>query len=323
MLTTAPSFALLCRGHAPSRFATPNLPFWERVLPRPVPPRVAMRYFPLLSDTLLTTNSQSVTRLARTNPNDLFAALEHPSRKRPSPPGAGRPGLWLLSACALDRHAPTLRRQQDAVAARLMNAQRSDGYLAAGTGPGRWSRGQIHAYGENLRGLLAYYALSRSPAAIYAAMQAGDLVVTQFPSVTANAGGTDSLVLPLTLLYQATGEGRYRQWAEKRASAGRTDGAGLCALYVATGETPYLQSARRVWQRDCAHHRADPDLAASLWTLTGGHGYLSALRSRSTPWPCPIVPGAAAVPVSAVSRAAFEAVPLTQRILTGPHHGRG
>jgi hypothetical protein len=334
IIVTVPGFALLCRGHSPSRFATPNLPFWERSLPHPARLHVMPRCRPLPVGAVQFTDSHLRNRLLSTDFNALFWPLEHPTKKHPDPTGGGRPGQWLEAACALGRHDIALRQTQDSVAMRLMNAQDADGYLAAGFRPERWSRTQIQACAENLRGLLSYYAVSHSPAAIYAAMRAGDLAVTELPdSDISPSDGEGSLVLPLTLLYQTTGEMRFRQWAMARTDAGAADGTGLCALYAATGDASYLRQAQQTWERDITRHRTDPELAAALWTLTGSPGYAAALRPGGAPWPCPTIPGGAtacarvpggglAVSAFADARISFGTFHLTERVTTDPHHDK-
>ncbi len=182
LLATVPGLALLCRGHTPSRFTPANLPCWERTLPHPVPWRVALRGRPLPPGAVQFSRPFLASQMSAVDSDPMFYALEHPSSRRPSPSGAGRPGVWLQSACALGRGDASLRQAQDQIAMRLMNAQDADGYLAAGTRSGRWSPAQAAAFRDNLQGLLAYYALTRSPAAVYAAMEAGDLVVTESAS---------------------------------------------------------------------------------------------------------------------------------------------
>lgn len=331
VLLTVPGFALLCRGHSPSRFSAANLPFWERSLPHQAAPLADAADMPIAPSAVQFSGGMFDHNLAAVNFNALFYSLDHPSHSGDSPK-AGQPGVWLQSACALGRHDRHLAQLQDYAATRLMSTQDNDGYLAAGLGRGRWSSAEIKATAENIRGLLAYYAISHNPAAVYAAMQAGDLLAAHFSPTGVKSPGTAALTLPMVLLYRATSEPRYLRWAEKRANLGGSDGAGLCALYLATGNKHYLVAARGLWEDECAAKRPDPGLAASLWTLTDSPGYLHALRKSPQPWLCPIAPGSLAyarvrdgIAVNAYtsSQVRIGTVRLTQRLVNGPRRSPG
>lgn len=316
LVVAAPFFALLCRGHAPSRFAESNLPFWQRALPHPARRVVALRCPPAAPGTVQGDASQP----QNVNADQLLAALERPSSSRPSDASAGRAGQWLETACAYGRADARLCRQQNDVATRLMNAQDSDGYLAVGKGAARWSPAQAAAFGRNLRGLLAFYAVSRSPSSLYAAMQAGDLVTTE---VTART--PDGLLLPLARLYLATGEPRYRAWALGMARVDTTDGPGLCAVYGLTGQTQFLRTAEGLWTRQTARGRPDADLSAALFAVMGAPAYLPTEDAAASPWVCPLSEGTLAysrlgdglaVNAAVNSSATFGAVRLTQRVVS-------
>lgn len=321
IVLTAPLFALLCRGHAPSRFAASNLPFWQRALPHPAQLAVALRRPPAAPGAV----RYAALRLQNVNEDQLLSGLERPSPRAAEPGAAGK---WLERACALGRSDSRLRRVQDDVALRLMNAQGQDGYLAAGKGDLRWSPAQAAAFGHNLRGLLAYYAVTRDPAAIYAAMQAGDLVVAEVaPPVTGGRKLPDGLLLPITRLYLATGEPRYRAWALNAAPGTKTDGPGLCAVYGLTGQTRYLRAAERLRQQDAVTGHADTELSSALWAITGEPKYLGDEAVSPSPWICPLsegvltytrTPDGLAVNALADSSAQFGPVRLTQRIAAPP-----
>ena len=288
LAVTLPPLALLCRGRSPSRFEASNLPTWERKPPRALPFKIALRDEPLAPGAILWPEAR-LRAWRDTDENRLLAGLEFPVPRTAA--RAGDVGRWLESACALGRQDRRLADKQDRVALRLMNAQDSDGYLGAGSGRTRWSVAQTNAFSQNLRGLLAYYAVSRNPAAIYTAMSAGNLVVAT-PLLTARKSCLGaSLTLPMTRLYLFTGETRYRQWAAHRAHIGQCDGAGWCALYVATGMHGCLQQAQAAWTRAGKLGRKDPDLAGALLAITGAPGYATALRTASAPWPCVLAPG--------------------------------
>lgn len=312
LLVTVPPLAELCRGRSPSRFALSNLPAWERKAPRPARARAVLRNIPLSPAVLHWQDAALLQSLRGTDENALLAGLEAPSRRTALQAGDG--GRWLERACALGLADRTLAAKQNRVALRLMNAQGRDGFLAAGTDSRRWSAAQVTAYSRNLRGLLAFYALTRRPAAIYAALQAGDLVVSTpllapasarpLPGISGGSLASYSqknkrvtlnvslLVLPMVRLYLLSGETRYRRWALEAARTGQCDGAGWCALYLATGQRALLRRAQDAWKQGAARHRKDPDCAASLLALTGTPGYAAGLGPW--PWPCPIVPGSLA-----------------------------
>lgn len=323
VVTTGPLFALLCRGETPSRFAAVNLPFWERVLPRPARLAIPLRCPPTTPGAV----QYDSPALQAVDVDQLPLDAERPHtapRSRPTTSSVGQAGQWLEAACALGRDDPRLRQQQDEVATRLLNAQDKDGYLA-GAGRARWSPAQVDAFSHNLRGLLAYYGVSHSPAAVYAAMQAGDLVTSE---VTPNALGRalpDGLLLPMTRLCLATGEPRYRDWVVRTARANTTDGVGLCAAYAFTGEPALLEKARRVWRSHLAVGRADPEMASALWAVTGSPRYLASANPASAPWVCPLtdgpltyadIPGGVAVNAYVPSRAHIGVVTLVQQLET-------
>ncbi len=306
---TLPPLVVLCRGRSPSRFSAANLPAWERKAPLPAHPLGKLRALPLPPGAVQFDNSY-MQALRRTNEDKLLAGIESPPRHPTL--AAGSAGLWLEAACALGRKDRALAAKQDRVALRLMTAEDADGYLAAGQGRSRWTATQVQAESRNLRGLLACYGITHHVAVIYAAMQAGDLIVSA-PELAASVPHspfapplsplpprkhprvqTASLVLPITRLYLMTGQERYRHWALGQAKAGRADGPGLCALFLATGQPSFLRQAQAVWKKSAARGKSDPDAAACLLAATGSPGYARVLRSRPAPWPCPLAPGSLA-----------------------------
>lgn len=284
IVLTAPLFALLCRGHAPSRFAVSNLPFWQRALPHPAPLAVALCSPPAAPGTV----HYDAPFLQNVNEDQLLAGLERPSSRAAK---SGAAGEWLEKACALGRNNAHLRRLQDEVALRLMNTQDQDGYLAMGKGRLRWSPAQADAFGHNLRGLLAFYAVTHDPAAIYAAMQAGDLVVSEFASSVKRPKLPVGLLLPMTRLYLATGEPRYRAWVQTAALETKTDGTGLCAVYALTGQARFLHLAERLQQHEAVTGNDDVELSAALWAVSGKPKYLEAEDPAQAPWICPLLEG--------------------------------
>jgi len=261
VLLPAPFLARLCRGHSPSRFDLVNLPAWERQLPAPAPACRLFRLTPPPPGTIQVPDNPWVAALLRADENRLLAGAEHPGRG-----DAGRPGAWLEAACAWGRAGAALGDKQDRVATRLMAAQADNGTWGRKPDALGWTPDEARAQCLCLRGLLAYYGLTRRPAAGYGALLAGS------GTVAIPAGICDApQVYPLARLYQATGDPRFL--AAARRLAPRADGLGLCALYEATGEAAPLQAARLAWLRD----PRDPGLTSELLLLTGQPCYAAAL----------------------------------------------
>lgn len=186
-------------------------------------------------------------------------------------------GAWLEAACAWGRSRPDLSAKQDRIAARLMMAQDENGLFGARSVPAALSDApaspapltpqDIQAQTACLRGLLAFYRLTHRPAAIYAAMMSGNRVITE-PEMP----GTSRLSLPLTRLYQETGEVRYLTFARRQAANDKDYALEECALYEATGQPDCLQDARQQWAEN-----HPPALSMELLLLTGEPQYAAAL----------------------------------------------
>ncbi|HEY4990439.1 MAG TPA: beta-L-arabinofuranosidase domain-containing protein, partial [Opitutaceae bacterium] len=128
-------------------------------------------------------------------------------------------GKWLDAATLAWAYGgdPELKRKLDRVAAELIGAQETDGYLGTylpaqrfGLFPGAdwdvWS----HAY--NMIGLLSYYRYTGNVAALDAVKRIGDLLIATFPSrKSILAAGTHegmaatSVLEPVVDLYRMTG----------------------------------------------------------------------------------------------------------------------
>ncbi len=275
VLPTIPLLALLCRGHTPSRLATANLPIWEQHPPRALPACRWFRLSPLPPGAVLLHSSPILAGLLQTDENRLLLGVEHPGQA-----DAGSAGRWLEAACVWGRSRFDLSAKQDRIATRLMAAQDADGLFGVrhshpvpddGPEPAlpALSPRDAHAQAACLRGLLAYYALTRRPAVIYAAMMAGNRALARPAPL-----GERDMPLPLTRLYQQTGETRYLAFARQREGGGRQNGLDECALYEATGQVAYLQAAQQQWARG----QASPALTTELLLLTGRPGYAAALN---------------------------------------------
>ena len=266
VLIPAPFFALLCRGHSPTRFETANLPVWERRLPPSAPPSRFFRLIPALPGTIQVPGNPWLASLLRADENRLLAGVEHPGRG-----DAGAAGDWLEAACAWGRTPTALAAKQDRVVTRLLAAQAEDGTFGPApevTPAPAWSPAEAAAQRSCLRGLLAYYAASRQPAAIQGALMAGSRMAK-----ASQDSPDQAWVYPLARLSQETDDRRFLAAARQQAAGGTGDGLGLCALYEATGQPAYLAGARLAWAR--GPHT--PALAAEMLLLTGQAGYAAAL----------------------------------------------
>ena len=319
VLIPAPLFALLCRGHSPSRFETVNLPVWERHTPPPEPPSRLFRLTPAPPGTVQIPNNPWLAPLLRADESRLLAGIE-----RPGTGDARRAGDWLEAACAWGREPASLASKQDRVANRLLAAQAEDGTfgLGAGRAPVQpWSPDEAAAQRSCLRGLLAYYAATGRPAVIQAALTAGIGV-----AAAARVQPDPAWVYPLARLSQEAGDPRFLAAARRQASltdsvAGfkKDDGLGLCALYEATGQPTYLARARRAWA--CGPQSSD--LTAEMLLLTGRPGYAAALgrlppmgpATARTAWTR--APLGVAVNMDRDSSAVFHGLRLVQRTAQG------
>ena len=213
-------------------------------------------------------------------------------RKRPgSHPWIGEHiGKWLHAATLAWANTgdPALKAKLDGVVADLIACQEPDGYLGT-YAPGRrfglfkdadwdvWS----HKY--NLIGLLTYHQYTGDPGALDACRKMGDLLIATFPaSRSILAAGTHqgmaatSVLEPVVLLYRATGEEKYLEFARyivaswdepdgpgilARLAAGKgvdevgnakayemlSNLVGLCELARATGDRRYLDPVVHAW----------------------------------------------------------------------------
>jgi hypothetical protein len=261
VLFPAPFFALLCRGHSPSRLETINLPVWERRPPSPAPPCRLFRLTPPPAGTVQVLGNPWLDSLQNADENQLLAAVEHPGSG-----DAAKAGLWLEAACAWGRAPQALADKQDRTATRLMTAQGVDGSFGRRISSCPWTPAEAKAQQGCLRGLLAYFALTHRPAAIYAALMTGNRILPLVSEIP-DPGWT----FPLARLTQETDDQRFLAAACREAA--RSDGLGLCALYEATGQAAYLAQAHLAWTQA----PSSSALAAELLLLTGRPGYAAAL----------------------------------------------
>ncbi|WP_337177771.1 beta-L-arabinofuranosidase domain-containing protein [Paludisphaera sp.] len=225
-------------------------------------------------------------------------------RRRPgSHPWIGEHvGKWLHAATLAWANTgdEALKAKLDAVVAELVACQEPDGYLGTyepgrrfGLFPGAdwdvWS----HKY--NLIGLLTYHRYTGDAKALDACRKMADLLIATFPAERSIlAAGTHvgmaatSVLEPVVLLYRATGEAKYLDFARyivaswdepggpgilSRLAAGKgvdevgngkayemlSNLVGLCELARATGDRRYLDPVIHAWD----------DVVANRLYLTG------------------------------------------------------
>ena len=317
LFATTPLLALLCKGHVPSRFAPANLPPWERQPPRPAPCRAPVRAALAAPGEVQLPNTVLDRLFLQVDERRLFHAIEHP-KQAVNPLDAGQPGVWLEAACALGRVNPRLRAAQDRVALRLMSNQDEDGYLGVSPTKRAWNAAEATAQGRNIRGLLAYYDITHTPAAVYSAVMAGNLLLSKCASKPDPS--QPDLAFPLVRLYQDTKDTTFLTGAIRQARQCAVDGQGLCALYASTGQSSYLRAAQTRWK---ASDRT-PALAAALLQWTAAPGYAAFLAHAATSPALESLPALAAcayvhtptgitVNLALDSQATFGAVHLTQQ----------
>ncbi len=291
--------ALLCLGRSPSRFDTVNLPAWERHAPTPTPRRFQYALPPAAPGAIVFA------------PNPWTAAL----RKSPDPKSVGDEGAWLEAACVWGRTDPALAAKQDRIATRLLASQNDAGWLGSGDKDRPLTPTQWNAQGPGLRGLLAWYALTRNTPAIYAALSLGSRALTRLDTRPDPAWAA-----PLARLSAETGDTRFLHAARRLVSA--QDGLAWCALFEATGDTDSLSTAERAWAAAPSAPNspapASPALAAELLLLTGRPGYARALAAAPPSGPALArmawtrAPQGMAVQTALPCAASFRAVHLAQ-----------
>jgi hypothetical protein len=223
-------------------------------------------------------------------------------------------GKWMHAATLAWAYSgdQRLRDKLDRAAAELIACQEPDGYLGTyvpeqrfGQFPGAdwdvWS----HKY--NLIGLMTYYDYTGDKAALEACRKMADLMIATFPAKKSIlAAGTHmgmaatSVLEPIVLLYRATGDQRYlnfaryivKSWDEPngpkiKASLLQNKGVdktangkayemlsnlvGLCELYRATGDRALLQVAKNAWSDIVANRLYVTGTASSFECFHGDH----------------------------------------------------
>ena len=181
---------------------------------------------------------------------------------------------------------PALKAKIDRLAARLMRTQEADGYLGTYMPDHRWTSWDVWVHKYDLIGLLTYYQYTGNKEALATCRRVGDLLVRTFGTGPGqrdiNRAGehvgmaADSILEAIVLLYRATDDPRYLQFAhyivsnydaptgpailaslEKYHSVRRVANAkayemtsnfnGLLELYRATGDKRLLHDMETAW----------------------------------------------------------------------------
>ena len=244
-------------------------------------------------------NANETNRMLKVDENELLDGFEQ--RLKPHQDWAGEHvGKWLHAATLTwaDTKDSALRAKLDRVAARLIKTQEADGYLGTYAPSHRWTSWDVWVHKYDLIGLLTYYQFTGSKPALETCRKVGDLLVTTFGTGPGqrdiNRAGehmgmaADSVLEPIGLLYRATADPRYLEFAryivsnynapggpailaslEKWHSVKRVANAkayemtsnfnGLLELYRITGDDKLLQDMQIAWD----------DIAANRLYLTG------------------------------------------------------
>lgn len=226
---------------------------------------------------------------------DLEPLLAGFRRKPGSHPWIGEHiGKWMHAAMLAWEYADgetktQLRAKLDYAAAELIKAQEKDGYLGTYTPETRFglypnADWDVWSHKYSMIGLISYANATGNAEALAAARRAGDLLIETFGSgersiITAGTHvgmAATSVIEPLVLLYRATGERKYLDFAlhvvksyddpggprllesllthgtVARTANGKayemlSNCVGLCELHRATGERRFLDAARNAF----------------------------------------------------------------------------
>lgn len=164
-------------------------------------------------------------RLVNVDTAPLLAGFQH---KPGSHPWIGEHvGKWLHAATLAwaSTGDPALRSKLDQVAAALIAAQESDGYLGTYVPEKRFGQFEdadwdVWSHKYCLIGLLSYHQYTGHGGALQASRKAADLLIATFPAKRSIlAAGTHegmaatSVLEPIVLLYRITGDARYLRFA--------------------------------------------------------------------------------------------------------------
>jgi uncharacterized protein len=236
-------------------------------------------------------------------------------------------GKWIHAATLTwaNTKNQALRAKLDRVVSRLIAAQKQDGYLGTYADGAHWGMGKdqqwdvwVHKY--VLLGLLTYHNHTGDQASLEASKKIGDLLVSTF-GINGDSGrrldlnersthagmASGSVLEPMVLLYQATGDEKYLSFARfiadnweanngpkiistltvKRSVKLTADGkayemlsclVSLCELYRTTGEKRYLIPAINAWNDIAANHLLITGSGSSRQFWTTPRQFLSSAK---------------------------------------------
>jgi DUF1680 family protein len=291
---------------------TASINVWEKSSSIPVraifDPAVSDKTFPVTPNAVEISGllgerirAHTVGRIMHIDEDVLLAGF----RSRPgSHPWIGEHvGKWLHAASLLWLWSqdPALREKITRVAKGLIATQDDDGYLGTYEPQKRFGLYRdadwdvwVHKY--CMIGLLSYYGISGDEEALTACKRAGDLLASVFPRQRSilKAGthigmAATSILEPIVLLYRATGDKKYLDFAlyivsswdepggpqvlsamlrektvlavgNRKAYEMLSNYVGLCELYRATGKSEFLQAAQYAWE----------DVSTKRLYITGG-----------------------------------------------------
>ncbi|MCW3053400.1 MAG: hypBA1 2, partial [Chthonomonadales bacterium] len=276
--------------------------------------KIADKFTPLMPDQVMLQGGMLGTRydanekhrMLTIDENDLLDAFERRNVFHQDWQGE-HIGKYLHAATQVwdSTKDPALKAKIDRLAARLMRTQEPDGYLGTYKPDHRWTSWDVWVHKYDLIGLLTYYQYTGNKEALATCRRIGDLLARTFGTAPGqrdlNKAGEhvgmapDSVLEAIVLLYRATNEPRYLQFAryivsnydapggpailaslEKYQSVRRVANAkayemtsnfnGLLELYRATGDKRLLTDMETAWN-DISQHRLYPTGSASSFEL--------------------------------------------------------
>lgn len=222
-------------------------------------------------------------------------------------------GKWFTAAVLAEacRPAAARRAQLERIARDVVKAQAPDGYLGSSDAKHHLANWDVWCRKYVLLGLITAYDFTSDPAFLDAARRDADNLIAEaerkknkvIEVATPVLKGTadSSIIEPLALLYQRTGDARYLEFARAIIALwnGPTKSApqgihlledalagkpplknhaysimscfeGICELYRATGERPYLDAAVRFGQAIRQHERMIDGSVSNQELFCGG-----------------------------------------------------
>lgn len=203
--------------------------------------------------------------------------------------------LHAASLTWLNNHDPALKNKLDRVVTRLLKTQEPDGYLGTYPASKRWTSWDVWCHKYALIGLLTYYQANRQTLgkntlpplasdALAACRKMGDLLARTFGDGQGqkdiNRAGEhvgmapDSVLEAIVLLYRATNEPRYKQFAEYIVS--HYDAPGGPAILASLEKTG---SVRKVANAKAYEMTSNFNGILELYRVTGNKRYLTLMEA--------------------------------------------